>query len=193
MSGIKVLKRMNGIDNKFVSIFFVWIGYTIQSFISVNEITLAVLNWILSGAIVGYEKISKTEDLVNRISKTSTKGNSRSSIQVILGIVIGCLIGGTPVLNDLKIYYALSTGKVDLLQDVVKFRPKNVTYLNITADVFEKNYFHEDSLEVAKFCVENFPNSVFAWSVIYRSQLVSQGERDTAKKKILEINPYAKF
>jgi hypothetical protein len=59
--------------------------------------------------------------------------------------------------------------------------------------VFEENNLNEDSLKVAKFCVENFPNSVFAWSVIYRSQLVSQGERDRAKEKILEINPYAKF
>ena len=193
VSGIKVMKRMNGIDHKFVSLFFVWIGFIMQSFISVNEITLAFLGWALSGAIIGYEKISKTEDLVNRISKTSKKGNSISLIQVILGIIIGCLVGGTPVLNELKIYNALSTGKVVLLQDIIKFRPKNVTYLNIVADVFEKNNLDEYSLEVAKFCVENFPNSAFAWSIIYRSELVSQGERDIAKKKILEINPYAKF
>jgi len=193
VSGMKVLKRMIGIDHKFVSLFFVWVGYTVQSLISVNEITLAVLSWTLSGVIIGYEKISKTKDLVNHISETSKKGNLSISIQVIIGIIIGCLIGGMPVLNDLKIYNALSTGSVAALQDVVKFRPKNVTYLNIVADVFEENNLNEDSLKVAKFCVENFPNSVFAWSVIYRSQLVSQGERDRAKEKILEINPYAKF
>ena len=193
VSGIKVLKRMNGIDHKFVSLFFIWIGYLVQSFISINQITLAVLGWTLSGVIIGYEKTSNTDDLVNRTSKTSKKGNSSSSIQVIVGIIIGCLIGGTPVLNDSKIYTALSTGKIVLLQDVVEFRPKNVTYLNIVAEVFEKNNLNEDSLKVAQFCVENFPNSAFAWSVIYRSQLVSQDERDKAKRKILEINPYAKF
>jgi hypothetical protein len=193
VSGIKVLKRMNGIDHKFVSLFFVWIGYIVQSFVSINHIALAVLGWTLSGVIIGYEKISKTDDLVNRISKTSKKRSLNSSIQALVGIIIGCLIGVTPVLNDSKIYNALSTGKIVLLQDVVKFHPKNVTYLNIVTEVFEKNNLNEDSLKVAKFCVENFPNSAFAWSVIYRSQLVSQDERDIAKKKILEINPYAKF
>jgi hypothetical protein len=57
----------------------------------------------------------------------------------------------------------------------------------------KKNKLDKESLEIAKFCIESFPNSGFAWSVIYRSQLVSQEERDIAKKKILEINPYAKF
>ena len=47
--------------------------------------------------------------------------------------------------------------------------------------------------KIARYCVKNFPNSGFAWSVIYRSPLVTETDREVAKAKLLEINPYAKF
>ena len=90
-------------------------------------------------------------------------------------------------------YNALSTGQIILLEEVVNFSPKNVTYLNRVAELFELNNLDQQALTIARICTENFPNSAFAWSLIYRSPIVDELERNNAKQKILEINPYAKL
>jgi hypothetical protein len=190
---IKVLIRMKDLDHKFVAIFLLWVGYIVQSLISINHLSLAILGWVLSGSIIGYEKFSR-EEIIQKSSLRKLKSvTSLNFIRVIAGLVIGTLVGIGPLLNDRKMYNALSTGQIVLLQQVVEYRPKSVHYLNTVAEIFEKNELEQESIDVAKFCVEYFPNSAFAWSVIYRSQLVSESEREFAKAKILEINPYAKF
>ncbi len=193
ISGIKVIKRTEIIDQKFLAVFLIWIGYCVQSFISINHLGLAIIGWTLSGVIIGYEMISRAKEDSVVTKKPANKKDFQEKFRATVGLFIGFLIGFTPFLNDIKIYNALSTGKITLLQNVVEYWPKNVTYLNIVAEVFEKNNLHNDSLKVAKICVENFPNSAFAWSVIYRSPLVSQSEQDFSKSRILMINPYAKF
>ena len=190
---LAVLKRMQGIDHKFVAIFLLWIGYLAQSLISINHLSLAILGWVLSGSIIGYEKYSRNESDQKNLGNERKATNSINYVKILVGLMIGILVGIGPVLNDKKMYNALSTGQIVLLKEVVEYRPKSVHYLNIVAEIFEKNKLDKESLEIAKFCIESFPNSGFAWSVIYRSQLVTQDERDIAKKKILEINPYAKF
>jgi hypothetical protein len=190
---LAVLKRMQGIDHKFVAIFLLWVGYLAQSLISINHLSLAILGWVLSGSIIGYEKYSRNESDQKNLGNERKTTSSINYVKILVGLIIGILVGIGPVLNDRKMYNALSTGQIVLLKEVVEYRPKSVHYLNIIAEIFEKNKLDKESLEIAKFCIESFPNSGFAWSVIYRSQLVTQDERDLAKKKILEINPYAKF
>jgi hypothetical protein len=184
---------MQGIDHKFVAIVLLWVGYLAQSLISINHLSLAILGWVLSGSIIGYEKYSRDESDQKNLGNERKTTSSINYLKILVGLIIGILVGIGPVLNDRKMYKALSTGQIVLLKEVVEYRPKSVHYLNIVAEIFEKNKLDKESLEIAKFCIESFPNSGFAWSVIYRSQLVSQEERDLAKKKILEINPYAKF
>jgi O-antigen ligase len=189
---IKVVRRMDVLDLKFIAIFLLWIGYFAQSIISINHIALASLGWVLSGAIVGYEKHTRTENESKKLLLRK-KLKSQDIIKILSGLIVGLFIGISPLLSDMKMYTALSTGKIELMKNVTDYYPKNVTYLNVVAEIFEKNKLYSESLIVARYCVEKFPNSGFAWSVIYRSPLVSEVDRELAKAKLLEINPYAKF
>ena len=188
-----VLKRMEKIDHKFIAIFLLWVGYLAQSLISINHLSLAILGWVLSGSIIGYEKYSRNESQLKDLEEKRKTSGSTGFVKIMVGIIIGVLVGIGPSLNDRKMYKALSTGQIVLLQDVVEYRPKSVHYLNVIAEIFEKNKLDKESLEIARYCVKNFPNSGFAWSVIYRSPLVTETDREVAKAKLLEINPYAKF
>jgi len=189
----KIFNQTKGLDYNFLMIFLLWFGYLIQAIISINYISLAVIGWASGGLIIGYSKIFNQNIVAaEKIPKSTIKG-SWIGLKLVVGLVLGCIIGLPPTNNDLKMYNALSTGKIALLEQVVNFSPKNVTYLNRVAELFELNNLDQQALTIARICTENFPNSAFAWSVIYRSPTVDEAERNNAKQKILEINPYAKL
>lgn len=58
-SGCSCLKRQNSFDPYFVGIFAGWIGYLIFSLASINNLGISVWGWMLTGAVIGYELVSK--------------------------------------------------------------------------------------------------------------------------------------
>jgi O-antigen ligase len=56
---VKVTLRSRTYDPKFVAIASIWLCYQLQSIISINQIGLAIWGWVLSGALVAYERVTR--------------------------------------------------------------------------------------------------------------------------------------
>jgi hypothetical protein len=81
ISLIKVVLRSKKYDPIFVAISVGWLGYQLQSLISINQIGLAIWGWVLTGALIAYERNTRTsnvEEIANLKPDSKAKGKSRS-------------------------------------------------------------------------------------------------------------------
>ena len=96
---IRVLRRRSHYDGIFVALAVVWICYQVQSIISINQIGLAIWGWVLTGALVSYERISREANQSEEIrlqaigKKDKALGTSEGSISSGLVAGIGLMIG----------------------------------------------------------------------------------------------------
>jgi O-antigen ligase len=56
---IKVARRMQGYDAVFIAMATAWICYQTQSLISINQVGLALWGWVLTGALIAYERATR--------------------------------------------------------------------------------------------------------------------------------------
>ena len=87
---IRVVKRSERFDAYFVSLVGAWVAYQTQSFISINQIGLAIWGWILSGLIIGYEINTRVKDTAQSIP-TRGKQQIKTLIRCIQMYVIPLL------------------------------------------------------------------------------------------------------
>lgn len=119
ISIIRVTLRVKTYDFIFVSLATGWVCYQIQSFISINQIGLAIWGWLFSGAVIGYE-ISTREKTIGNESKSNKppKQNGVLSPQLYVGVgmVIGLFLVLPPFNADSKWRSALVSGDVTKLR-----------------------------------------------------------------------------
>ncbi|MEI8025892.1 MAG: O-antigen ligase family protein, partial [Pseudomonadota bacterium] len=61
VSIIRVTARRKEYDRVFVGLTAVWLCYEVQSFISINQIGLAIWGWLFTGLLVAYERSTRVE------------------------------------------------------------------------------------------------------------------------------------
>jgi O-antigen ligase len=59
---LRGIRRTRNYDPIFVALSVAWIGYQLQSLISINQIGLAVWGWVLTGALIAYEASKRISD-----------------------------------------------------------------------------------------------------------------------------------
>lgn len=95
---VKNLKRSREYDPLFVALAVAWVGYQLQSIISINQIGLAVWGWALTGALIAYESRYSLK-VLNVKSTGIAKRSQRKLDEVIspsliagLGVVAGLIV-----------------------------------------------------------------------------------------------------
>ena len=78
--GLRTFKKF---DLVFVSLAATWLCYQAQSIISINQIGIAIWGWILNGAVIAYEKITRSAANQPEISKTKRENRVRTENQII--------------------------------------------------------------------------------------------------------------
>jgi hypothetical protein len=185
-------------DGTFVALTTAWLGYQIQSFISINQIGLAIWGWLLGGAIIAY---TKAFDINSKVGKNSQKfkHSSKSTVQVFspqliggLGMVLGLIISCPPISGDSK--YTSSFRSGDLAQVELALKSSYLTPLDSykianAANIFEANKLFDVSLSYARKAVEFNPDSYDAWRLFYNLTNASLNERMIAKENLIRLDP----
>ena len=68
---VRVTLRQRTYDGTFVALATTWLAYQLQSFISINQIGLAIWGWVLVGALVAYEYSTRKDAPVEAKGKGS--------------------------------------------------------------------------------------------------------------------------
>ncbi len=196
-SSLKIIKRTKQFDPIFVSLFTVWVGYQLQSIISINQIGLAIWGWLLSGAIIGYSRVgadSPADSQSKGRNKNLRQNQSHFSPGLLAGIgmLFGALVSVPPLSADMKWRDAQISGDVKRIMSSVDsgyLNPQNINrYLNI-AIALESSNFNSEALVIVEKALDFNPESFETWRVAYFLKAATQDLKSEALQNMKRLDP----
>jgi O-antigen ligase len=197
------LKRTRAYDPIFVGLSVAWIGYQLQSIISINQIGLAVWGWVLTGALIAYEasqKVgasTKSEKLINNETKKSaqTKKSEVISSPLVagLGLVVGLILACPPISSDMAWVKAMKTGNFAEVEKVLQpsyLHPRSSERLANVAGILENSKLYDQAHKYALLGTQFNPNYFDGWYILYSVKNSSESERALALQNMKRLDPH---
>jgi O-antigen ligase len=196
---VRVTLREKKYNPVFVAMTVAWVGYQLQSIISINQIGLAVWGWLFSGALIAYEVSTRkvnapvTQEKTRKVSKSRTAEQHFSpTLLAGVGLVIGGLIACPPYTADNKWRNALSSSSVEQLEAALVtgyLNPENSYKYASAVGIFEQNKFPDQAYKYAKIAVEFNPNDFDSWKILYSISKSSPEEKADALSNMKRLDP----
>jgi hypothetical protein len=200
VAAAKVIQRKKSYDAVFVAMFTAWTCYQVQSLISINQVGLALWGWILTGALIAYERATRTqiEDAVVFHTK-SGKPVPKKSVSVIspqlvagLGVVLGLLIAVPPLSADMKWRSALDSKDANKVMAALEsgyLNPSDSQRYAQAVQLFANSNLMDQAHEVAIKAVEFNPDYFDAWKILYFLSNSTPEEKSAALKNMKRLDP----
>jgi O-antigen ligase len=195
---LKLSIRSKNFDPTLVALVVAWIGYQAQSIISINQIGLAVWGWLLSGAIIAYEHVTRTAslDVANSVKSgrvnTLNGQNSHLTMVAILGAILGIITALPPLTADSKWRSAmvtLSVSDVEVSMARSYFNPANVHKYLSNIKVLESSQLHELSHKYALQAVSWNADVFESWKMLYLLKNTTEQEKLNALSNMKRLDP----
>jgi len=198
---IRFSLRTKSYDRIFITLAVVWIGYQVQSIISINQIGLAIWGWLLTGLLVAYERTtrdSKTDPqtLQRKESAPVRKGTEKEifSTQFVagIGLAVGIIIAVPPLSADVKWFQATNSRDSLRVEEALTpsyFNPADSMRYALGANLFHTSKLDELAHEYALKGVEFNPNYFDAWKILYSLPNSSPEERSVALTNMKRLDP----
>ena len=196
---VKVTLREKKYNPVFVAMTVAWVGYQLQSIISINQIGLAIWGWLFSGALIAYEVSTRNADAPATQEKTRKGPKPRAAEQAFsptllagVGLVIGGLIACPPYTADNKWRNALASSSVEQLEAALVtgyLYPANSNKYASAVGIFEQNKFPDQAYKYAKIAVEFNANDFDSWKILYSISKSSPEEKADALANMKRLDP----
>ena len=200
---LRVANRNKSYDTVFVSLTVAWMGYQLQSLISINQIGLAIWGWVLSASLISYEYLTRESQLealgsASQIGRKPRKQNYSTNQQLHLPLVaticgiIGLLIALPPFSADVKWRSAQVSQSAAPLEESLQasyLNPSNSMKYLSTIQIFEENQLFEKSHEFALSAVQWNPEAFELWKVLYLIKNSTPEEKSLALSNMKRLDP----
>jgi hypothetical protein len=196
ISIIKMVRRSKNYEFIQVALITAWLGYQIQSVISINQIGLAIWGWLLGGAVIAYEKSTRLE-VVNPSLQSKTK-NRKKNVPVkyflysVLFGVVGLIIALPPFTADAKWRSAQIARSLPATEASMKasyFNPQNSTKYLINIQTLEASSLFDLSHTYALQAVRWNPDAFELWKVFYLIKNSTPEEKALALQNMKRLDP----
>jgi hypothetical protein len=199
-AAFKVIRRTSGYDSVFVAMFAAWACYQVQSLISINQVGLALWGWILTGALIAYERATRQElsdsdqAQTKNLKKPTKQKTSIISPQLVagLGIVVGTLFAVPPMSSDMKWRVALDSkdaNKVLAALEPAYLNPVNSQRFAQAVQLFASSNLLVQAHDIAVKGVEFNPDYFDAWRMLYFLPNSTEQEKKTALENLKRLDP----
>jgi O-antigen ligase len=194
LSIVRVIKRQSKFNATHSALVGAWVSYQVQSLVSINQLALVFIGWILSGLLIGYEisSANKVEE-VEKIKVGKTKSNNvlqpKYVLVVFLTGMLGFLVGAQPMISSIKFRSALESGQVDRIEDSAKLFPLEQLRIYQVATILKDNKFEKEALDVVEMGLKNFPDSYILWRLLSEFPEVPESQIVEIKAKMRELDP----
>jgi len=197
-SSLKFFLRSTSFNPVFVAMFTGWIGYQLQSIISINQIGLAIWGWVLGGALVAYEFY--TRDVSSGTKKLNIKQTKRMASTYIISpgliagvsIVVGLFVAYPPLSADAKWKSALDSRDARQVEAALVpsyFNPVDSARYAQAANLLSASNLNEMAHSIALNSVDFNNDSMDAWGVLYSLPNSTQVEKDLALQNMKRLDP----
>lgn len=186
----RISKRSSKFEPFFVSIFVMWIGYLVQSIISINNIALGIWGFVLPGILVAMDRWSK-DPLPEKISKQKKKDVSDfSGMALVAGLVLGGVLGYLPFNSDANFRHSLESGDPNKIYKAATKWPTDTVRLLYAAQLFSQNKLEDKTVDLVREAVKLSPRSFDAWNYLYNLPSVSGNEKREILDRLKAIDPH---
>ena len=201
LSLIRVITRTKNYDLNFTILASSWVGYQLQSIVSINQIGLAVWGWLLSGALISYERFTRDSANLNNFTEFAGKKNrvkpksalpAQVQIFATVGGLVGLLIALPPLTADTKWRSSQIKRTLPALQDAMErsyFNPPNSMKYLTTIQSLEQSELFDLAHNYALEAVQWNPDAFELWKVLYLIKNSTQAEKDEALKNMKRLDP----
>ena len=184
-TAIKTIFKDKNYDSNYTTIFAAWIAFGVFSFISIGQIGILVLNWILAGFLIA----PKTRQIHGDGNK-SGYFKFRSS-RLLTGAVIGMLIifpiGRESAASKNAFDKNSPQSLIDYL-DNNQIEPRNISIIAQRLEILGGN-----SIKYVRQALIEFPNDYNLWYLLLTSKNSLSQEKQLAYNNLLRLNPYNKL
>jgi O-antigen ligase len=196
---VKVVIRSKGYDKHFFPLATAWVCYQAQAIISINQIGLAVWGWALTGAVIGYEKISRTNEVKNTLDTGSGKagrgvdqGLAATYLVSVVGFSVGIILAFPAFLGDSSWRSAIKSGSVELVQKSANQWPRDSYKMASTVALLEENKFPDLAYPIALSLTGYNPNYFDGWRMLTFVSKSSVEDKKLALDKMKVLDPLNK-
>jgi O-antigen ligase len=200
IAAVKVIRRNKSYDAVFVAMFAAWSCYQVQSLISINQVGLALWGWILTGALIAYERATREQvaepPTATKKVSASTRKQSASvfSPQLVagLGVVVGLLIAVPPLSADSKWRSALDSkdaNKVIAALEPGYLNPSNSQRYAQAVQLFASSNLMDQAREIALKATVYNPDYFDAWKIVYFLSNSTEEEKALALTNMKRLDP----
>jgi hypothetical protein len=196
------LKRTRTYDPIFVALSVAWIGYQLQSLISINQIGLAVWGWVLTGALIAYEASKRKEEKSSNLAVNSKNGKRSvrakknevisSPLVAGLGLVVGLILASPPISADMAWYRATASGNLAEVEKALTpsyLHPASSERLVNVVAILENSQLFDKAREYALKATEYNPENFDSWSALYSVKNSSPAEKELALRNMKRLDP----
>jgi hypothetical protein len=195
LSVIRVFKTKAELSVEYLAVLIAWIAFQAQSIISMNQIVIVTVGWILAGLVIGFER-QLAGSLSFEVTKKGKKNTGLLGINIgfmtFIGVLIGFVVSSLPLFGDLNWRASLLTGDSSKVIAAADAWPRNSGRYVATAN----GYMQFEKFDEAKRAINNglkFNNkNIDLWKLILLNPKYSVKEKDNARSTILQLDPQRK-
>ena len=195
---IKNLRRSREFNPLFVALSVAWIGYQLQSIISINQIGLAVWGWVLTGALVAYEsrfsRVGEKSEGSDKSPRSKSSSETFSSPLVAgLGVVAGLIIAAPPISGDMAWFKATNSGNFVEVEKALKpgyLHPQDSSRLVNMVSILENSKLYDQALQYALRATEFNPENFDSWNALYSVQKSTPEQKRVALANMKRLDPH---
>ena len=198
---VRVIQRNDGFDAYFLATVGAWVAYHVQSFISINQLGLAIWGWVLSGLIIGYEintRVSQNSQSVpvsrkqkgNKERSSAQPLSSKSVLSLFAGVVIGALIATPLYLANSRFYGAIKANDIKAVESAGNQWPHDERRLFMLAGIFRNAALDAKAVQVLREATIEYPDSLDLWNLWSTIPTASPADVATAKAQLKRLDPF---
>jgi hypothetical protein len=193
---VRVVRTQTQIDLNFIALCSGWVAYQAQSLISINQLGLGVIGWIMTGLIIGYE-LNTRPDTNEGNPKAAPRG--KASVQKISALAVittfiatgaGIAAALPPYLAANKFYVALQSGDAEIIQPAAYLKPYERARFAYVAQLLQENKLESRAIAVLRDATEIYPDSMELWRRWSTIPSASPSDVERAKAKMKRLDPF---
>ena len=198
---VRTFIRVNEFDGTFVAIAVAWVGYQVQSVISINQIGIAIWGWLLGGILIAYERatrgyVAEKTNAEKKIEKSFRFAPKNADARVIPASFIAALMGLVivlpPFVSDTKWKSAMNAQSLPLIEASMNssyFNPQNVNRYIMNIRLLEESNLKDLAYKYALEAVAWNPESFESWRFLYFVSKSTPADKELALAKMMELDP----
>ena len=193
---LKSIRRSKSYDPILVVLTTTWVGYQLQSIISINQIGLAIWGWVLTGAAIAYERATRTQlDTNGGSSRNLRRDSSQHSKSILAAFVFGLLglfLTLPPLVSDAKWRNAQVSQNLEQLESTMipgYFNPQNSMRYITNIQTLENNNLPEFAQKYALEAVKWNPEAYDLWRLLFLIKSSTPVEKSVAIENMKRLDP----